>query len=131
MKKKTILFAILALIILLTNYSVEAESVYVRRNSKKHLVYNKNGVKQEAFYDYGTPVPYDNARIYSYCKGSKTNYVSIYYIDIELSNFKRKKMTTSGSDAAYVNYTSGYDFSDANSYAYNDGDIIQDLNVIK
>ncbi|MFM1540420.1 hypothetical protein, partial [Helcococcus ovis] len=113
MKKKNILFAILALIILLTNYSVEAESVYVHRNSKKHLVYNKNGVKQEAFYDYGTLVPFDDARIYSYCKGSKTNYVSIYYSDSGLSTFKRKKMTTNDDDAAYVNYTSGYDYLDA------------------
>ncbi|MFM1533993.1 hypothetical protein ABGF38_02160 [Helcococcus ovis] len=40
-------------------------------------------------------------------------------------------MTTNDDDAAYVNYTSGYDYLDADSYAYNEGDITQDLNVIK
>lgn len=42
----------------------------------------------------GTPIPYDNSRIYSYAKGSRENYVSIKYSDVGLREFMRKRMTT-------------------------------------
>ena len=130
-KGKKLIVAVMAIMVLL-NSSVYAGETNVRRNERKYLVYSRNGVKQEAFYDYGTPLPFDNARIYSYAKGSRVNYVSIRYSDPGLRGFTRKRMTTNRDDGAYVNYTSDhYDYLDAGSYSYNEGRITQDLNVIR
>lgn len=129
-KGKKLIVAVMAIMVLL-NSSVYAGETYIRRNERKHLEYSRNGVKQEAFYDYGTPIPYDNARIYSYAKGSRVNYVSIKYSDVGLREFESQKKTTNNSVEAYVNYTSDYDYLDAGSYSYNEGRITQDLNVIK
>lgn len=125
-------YVILSILIMFINSTIYGETEYVRRTKKKHMYYNKNGVRQEAFYDFGTALPYDNARIFAYSKGNNKNYAEIEYCDLGLGDYMGKDMSSEGGEEAYVNYTSRYDYLDDGSFAYSKGDsLTQYLKVIK
>lgn len=132
MKKKAskTLSMLMAFVIFFGNTAFAAP-VNVKYNAKQKLVHHVSPVYQEAFYDYGTGLPGDNAKITAESRGNKTNYASIYYADYGSSNFLNTRSTKYGNVSAYVTYTSGKDYLQPDSYAYSTGAVVLELNVVK
>lgn len=126
--RKTILG--LAMILILSS-SVYGASKNVRRQSREKMTYNDSGVYQEAFYDYGSLIPGDNARITAISKGSNKNYAYIRFSDESMSVFKTKSNKNIDSTNRNYSYTSKYDVLDAGSKAHSKGAQELILNVIK
>lgn len=94
------------------------ETVWTKYNQKKVLKHENGKYYQEAFYDYGTIMPGDNARIYGVCRGYKQNYAIIKYADKGNRNFIKQSSRPEKGKEAYVNYTSRWDYLEGGSYAY-------------
>lgn len=127
---KRIAIFVLSLVIL-SSGSLSARSKNVRYNQQEKMTYSENGVYQEAFYDYGTIMIFDDAKITSISRGARTNYVSIKFADYNERNFEYRRNTTYGSKMAKVEYVSKGDYLRPGSYSYNEGVLTLDLNVTR
>lgn len=118
-------------LVILSSGSLSARSKNVRYNQQEKMTYSENGVYQEAFYDYGTIMIFDDAKITSISRGARTNYVSIKFADYNERNFEYRRNTTYGSKMAKVEYVSKGDYLRPGSYSYNEGVLTLDLNVTR
>lgn len=87
--------------------------------------YKSGGVEFNNFYDYGTFLPFDNARIYAKATttGKKVT-AYIYYAPFGSDNFKEYSESTSDKNKnAVADYNpSGVDMLEPRSYALSQGD---------
>lgn len=128
--KKVIISVSLCLGIL--SFSVaESKNINVPYTGSKKLTVDVDKYYQEAFYDYGTIRPGDNARITAKSKGSSNNYAEIKYADYKNKSFKYNTMRTTGSDMATADYVSKIDNLEPGSYAKSTGYSYLQLSVTK
>lgn len=68
--------------------------------------YKSGDVELKTFYDFGTPVPFDNARIYAKSSSTESKYVFAFikYSNFDTDNFMTKRETSDKGGTAYVNY---------------------------
>lgn len=116
---------------MIVSNSVSAESYNVRRQSSRKMTYSNASAYQEAFYDHGSLLPWDNAKITAISRGTEKNYASIKYSDESMNTFVRRYNKTKDSTPREYSYTSKYDVLDEGSYAYSTGETVLDLNVVK
>lgn len=111
--------------------ALTTENMYVNYDNKRDLTRKSSNKYQRVFYDYGTIIPKDNARIFAKSYGSKVNKVTIRYADKGSSNFSTESTQTSGEKEAYANYTSTKDHLREGSYSKTVGFKNFNLYVIK
>lgn len=111
--------------------SLKTENMYVNYDNKRYLTRKSSNKYQKVFYDYGTIIPTDNARIFGKSYGSKVNKVTIKYANKGSNNFLIKTHQTSGEKEAYANYTSAKDYLTEDSYSKTVGFKNFNLYVIK
>lgn len=136
---KIVILAICLLLVLPVMSFAKQKAVYVSYNSSENLVYSSNKVYQQAFYDYGTIIPYDNARLTAISSGnSGKNYASIKYLDYNgkgIIDSKKRNFTvikdrgSSENKYAKADRISPNDYYYPGSYAYSEGYKILDLGV--
>lgn len=81
--------------------------------------YQSGGVVLYNFYDYGTFLPFDNARIRAEASTTgKRAYTCVYFADFGSENFYYRTNSTSvKGELIYSDYTSGDDMLEPGSYA--------------
>lgn len=130
MTKKMIL-SMFVLLLFIGSVYAQSNINSVNYDNKRDLVVNNGTKYQRIFYDWGTPIPGDNARIFGKSYGNTKNFAYIKFADYGSTNFEKRTATTSNNTEAYVNYTSKHDYLQPGSFAHTTGFKLFELHVIK